>query len=149
MATRICYDCGKKRRKFRVSDRGRCTTCANWEKNQRARRNSYGITEGFIAHHQWRTICQFFRQRCCACGQYRKHLTVDHVKPYILGGTHELANVQPLCYSCNCRKRAMEFDFRPYAITKEYLWSSLPHAIAARRFILRMPERASKMGAFL
>lgn len=146
-----CYDCGKHKRhkSFRASDRGRCKACSNWENNQRKRRNSYGITTGYIPYHQWLEVCKTFHNRCCACGQYRKHLTIDHIKPYSKGGTHTLDNIQPLCYSCNSRKKDFEFDFRLYAVAKEYLWCNLPHAIAARRLILRMPLLALKLGAFL
>jgi len=33
---------------------------------------------------------------------------VDHITPLAAGGTHDLANLQPLCKSCHSRKTAVE-----------------------------------------
>lgn len=41
--------------------------------------------------------------RCVYCGQTER-LTVDHVRPYSKGGTHDRANLQCLCFTCNIRK---------------------------------------------
>lgn len=131
----VCYGCGKKRRKLRSS--GRCRQCDNWEKHQRQRRNSWGIKEGYVAHHRFIALCNSFGNRCVACGQHRKHLQLDHVVPYAAGGTHELDNIQPLCGSCNKYKSIKTIDFRPYAMDGQYLWSAMPHAVAARRAFLR------------
>ena len=40
---------------------------------------------------------------CQHCGS-RKYLTIDHIRPEILGGTLELENLQTLCATCNSRK---------------------------------------------
>ncbi len=37
---------------------------------------------------------------CRACGS-TEQLEVDHVHPWSLGGTHDQANLQPLCFTCN------------------------------------------------
>ncbi len=36
---------------------------------------------------------------CWRCGAYAS--SVDHVRPVILGGTHDLANLRPCCSRCN------------------------------------------------
>ncbi len=41
---------------------------------------------------------------CQSCGTTKK-LTIDHIIPLNLGGTHDLSNFQTLCQSCNSRKR--------------------------------------------
>lgn len=42
---------------------------------------------------------------CAECGSAER-LSVDHVHPVILGGTHDFDNLQILCRSCNSRKKA-------------------------------------------
>lgn len=42
---------------------------------------------------------------CLQCGA-TDHLTIDHIKPVVLGGGNEKANLQTLCQSCNSRKGA-------------------------------------------
>jgi 5-methylcytosine-specific restriction endonuclease McrA len=53
--------------------------------------------------------------RCLACGTAER-IEVDHVVPVVRGGTHELANVQPLCRSCNAAKGARATDYRVKAL---------------------------------
>ncbi len=50
--------------------------------------------------------------KCLACGKKSK-LTLDHILPIALGGETSIFNVQPLCVSCNCSKRASHIDYRP------------------------------------
>lgn len=41
--------------------------------------------------------------RCANCGD-TDQLTVDHVRPYSKGGTHDRLNLQCLCFRCNVQK---------------------------------------------
>lgn len=41
---------------------------------------------------------------CQYCGQKTTHLTIDHVIPRHLGGTHDWSNLVAACPSCNHRK---------------------------------------------
>lgn len=43
--------------------------------------------------------------RCVSCGS-GDDLTLDHIHPWILGGSDEPANLQTMCRPCNCRKGA-------------------------------------------
>jgi hypothetical protein len=43
--------------------------------------------------------------RCVQCGSI-EDLTIDHIYPWILGGTDTADNLQTLCRPCNCRKGA-------------------------------------------
>ena len=40
---------------------------------------------------------------CLFCGNL-DNLTIDHIKPYSKGGTHDLSNLQCLCSKCNRMK---------------------------------------------
>lgn len=42
---------------------------------------------------------------CCICGS-NESLSVDHIKPLAVGGTHARENLQCLCMKCNNRKAA-------------------------------------------
>lgn len=42
--------------------------------------------------------------RCRYCGATER-LTVDHIHPFSLGGTHDPKNLQCLCHSCNAKKK--------------------------------------------
>jgi hypothetical protein len=42
---------------------------------------------------------------CRTCGK-TKDLTIDHIKPVILGGLDDLENLTVLCRSCNSKKNA-------------------------------------------
>jgi 5-methylcytosine-specific restriction endonuclease McrA len=42
---------------------------------------------------------------CVACG-VQKNLSLDHIKPEVLGGESTLENLQTMCTSCNSRKGA-------------------------------------------
>lgn len=46
-----------------------------------------------------------YGNRCQHCGT-TENLTIDHIIPLKLGGTHFIDNIQPLCKSCNPRKGA-------------------------------------------
>jgi len=46
-----------------------------------------------------------FGNRCNHCGS-SSELTVDHIKPVLLGGSNDISNLQILCRSCNSRKGA-------------------------------------------
>lgn len=55
---------------------------------------------------EWHRMCAHFGNCCLCCGA-ETELTVDHVVPVVLGGPDVLANIQPLCFTCN---RAKSWD---------------------------------------
>ena len=56
-----------------------------------------------------------FNWRCPACGRPEPEiiLTIDHAVPLVKGGTHDRANLQALCRSCNIRKRGNVAHYEP------------------------------------
>lgn len=49
---------------------------------------------------------------CCNKKEPEILLTIDHVIPVSLGGMNIIENAQPLCHSCNSRKKAKVMDYR-------------------------------------
>jgi len=62
----------------------------------------------------FRSICEAYGNRCLRCGS-EGPLTRDHVQPKSRGGDESLANMQPLCRSCNSKKGVRDTDYRPGA----------------------------------
>lgn len=64
--------------------------------------------------NEWLVLCHSYNNKCLCCGvsATEKRLTPDHIKPLSCGGSNEITNIQPLCLSCNTRKRNREIDYR-------------------------------------
>lgn len=75
------------------------------EQRRRARKAANG---GELSLAEWRQVLEAHGHRCAACGCDGK-MTLDHVVPLAKGGRHEVANVQPLCRSCNSGKGARDW----------------------------------------
>ena len=67
---------------------------------------------GNMTVDEWHSILDFYGHRCLCCGRDDVKLTIDHVLPIFLGGTHTVENVQPLCGPCNSSKRFKHIDYR-------------------------------------
>jgi hypothetical protein len=61
---------------------------------------------------EWRKLVAYFEHKCVCCRQKPKKLEKDHVKPVSMGGSNSIENIQPLCRSCNCKKRDNYIDYR-------------------------------------
>jgi 5-methylcytosine-specific restriction endonuclease McrA len=77
-----------------------------------ARRIRQTSVDGTITANEWTELVNAFGRKCLCCGATDKKLTMDHVIPLARGGVHSIANVQPLCLSCNSRKNVREVDYR-------------------------------------
>lgn len=68
---------------------------------------------------EWRDLVAKYDYTCLCCGRREPdiRLSADHVIPVTKGGSNEIGNIQPLCKSCNSKKRTRTTDFRlrPYA----------------------------------
>ena len=64
---------------------------------------------------EWRALCEAYGRKCLCCGHSgTRHnpITRDHVIPVRWGGSDEIGNIQPLCKSCNSRKKDKTVDYR-------------------------------------
>jgi len=60
--------------------------------------------EGKWTAAEWAALKESHGNRCAACGSTNR-LEADHIIPLARGGTNWISNIQPLCKSCNCKKR--------------------------------------------
>jgi 5-methylcytosine-specific restriction endonuclease McrA len=72
--------------------------------------------KGKVTAEEWTAIKNKYGNICLCCKKpsSERKLTVDHVIPISKGGTHTADNIQPLCHSCNSRKRTSTIDFRRF-----------------------------------
>lgn len=78
------------------------------------RRRSTLNGAGSFTAAEWAALKAQYDHRCLACKRQEPEirLTVDHVKPLSRGGLNTIANIQPLCKSCNSAKYRNELDLR-------------------------------------
>ncbi len=96
--------------------------CRQWAKDHpeiihikdRRRRARLANAEGMFTDSQFDALCAKYDWRCTCCGtpHTERPLTVDHVVPLSQGGSNDIANIQPLCLSCNSSKRDKTADYR-------------------------------------
>jgi 5-methylcytosine-specific restriction endonuclease McrA len=91
-------------------------------RNRRARvKNASG--NGWIAKEE-KQLFEDYCHRCAYCGG-KTRLTVDHIVPLALGGSHSIDNAVPACLSCNSSKGA-----RPLLI-----WMYRQSCVPQKRFV--------------
>jgi 5-methylcytosine-specific restriction endonuclease McrA len=91
----------------------------NWDRNnsdkvtakKNRRRTAKNQAGGSYTVAEWKTLCEQYDNRCLRCGKKEK-LTFDHVIPVSKGGSSDISNGQPLCFSCNAGKRDKTTDYR-------------------------------------
>jgi 5-methylcytosine-specific restriction endonuclease McrA len=89
------------------------------ERNYHHKRRELLENKGKINIDEWMRIVSA-SPMCSACGRFVEceNLAMDHVVPISRGGYHVLANLSPLCKSCNSRKRA---KMPPLHVIKEII----------------------------
>jgi 5-methylcytosine-specific restriction endonuclease McrA len=69
---------------------------------------------GSYSAKEWRALQAQYQHTCLCCLKTEPEikLTADHVIPVVLGGSGNIANIQPLCSSCNFKKGTKTTDYR-------------------------------------
>ena len=64
---------------------------------------------------EWQALKVLYDHRCLMCHRQEPNvlLTFDHIVPLSRGGHNDIANAQPLCFSCNSIKGTQVLDLRP------------------------------------
>lgn len=70
--------------------------------------------QGDFTGDQWEEVKGRYGHQCLGCGKKETEitLTIDHIIPLSKGGNNSIENIQPLCQSCNSRKRQRTIDYR-------------------------------------
>lgn len=69
---------------------------------------------GSFTKQEWLDLKTRYNHICLYCGKQEPEiiLTIDHVIPFSQGGSNNIANIQPLCKSCNAVKNDNIVDYR-------------------------------------
>lgn len=78
---------------------------------RRARKQNNG---GEFTTQEWEDLKKEFNYMCLCCKKHEPEvrLCIDHIVPLSRGGNNSIDNMQPLCRSCNARKRVDCTDYR-------------------------------------
>lgn len=85
----------------------------------RQRRALEKASLGYHTDAQWEALKAKYQHICLCCKQQEPtiELTRDHIVPLSRGGTDLISNIQPLCRSCNSRKRALTINYIPLYVS--------------------------------
>jgi 5-methylcytosine-specific restriction endonuclease McrA len=105
----------KNRERTRIYEREKYHNDSAYYARVRAKNNTRLEREraggGSLTQNDWLKLLELADGKCLSCGKERK-LTMDHIKPVLMGGKTDLANVQPLCGRCNSSKGTQTIDYR-------------------------------------
>ncbi len=91
---------------------GQSQTKENECRRTHKRRVELAENGGDYTLEEWADLCEKYDNKCLCCGKSNVKLTVDHVIPVSKGGQNTIENIQPLCKSCNSKKRTSATDYR-------------------------------------
>lgn len=70
----------------------------------KTRARGFSGEEGNFSTDEWRKVLAIYGNKCLKCGS-TENITPDHVIPLSEKGRNVVANIQPLCVSCNKAKK--------------------------------------------
>ena len=81
------------------------------QQNREARKRENG---GSHTLGEWENLKAQYNWTCLMCGKSEPEikLTEDHIIPISKGGSNNIENIQPLCGSCNSKKKTKIIVFR-------------------------------------
>jgi len=79
--------------------------------------NSRRIRAGCVGDHtyeEWKELKLKYNNTCLSClkDENEVGITIDHIVPLSKNGTNYIENIQPLCKSCNCKKRTKTINYK-------------------------------------
>lgn len=108
-------------RRHRIFDADTLSDCRNFIKSKYKEHQEYierianeprKQANRYIAKTSTRNEVFKLHGKACLCCSTDKNITIDHVIPVFLGGADSIENLQPLCKSCNSKKKTTIKDYR-------------------------------------
>jgi len=91
----------------------------------RSREYAVRGAEGSYTQEEWIRLCEKYDNKCLRCGSKNSKLTVDHIVPISKGGSNNITNIQPLCFSCNASKQDKTIDYRENGSIERWIQGKL------------------------
>lgn len=95
------------KRQWQMDNRDKRAAVASRRRTQKTKAG------GSYTAAEWKSLVEHYAGKCLCCGRNDVKLTADHVIPVAKGGSSNIDNIQPLCQSCNSRKKDKAIDYRP------------------------------------